>query len=79
MQTKKHSLIEAILNTIIGWSIGIITQIIIFPFFDIQVSLKQNFYISIIFMIVSIIRSYVLRRFFNKITHKLTQRITHES
>ena len=66
-QTKKQSIIESITNVAIGYCVALISQIIIFPFFDIDVTVKDNIYIGLWFTVISIIRSYALRRFFNAI------------
>lgn len=67
MQSKKYSLIESVSNVIIGYCVALLSQIIIFPFFGIYVSLEKNIYIGLWFTIISIARSYMMRRFFNKI------------
>lgn len=64
-QSKKHSLLESLLNIAIGYGIAISVQILVFPWFGIQVPLHDNLMIGGIFTIVSLIRSYVLRRCFN--------------
>lgn len=66
-QKKKHSLAEVVLNTAIGYFVALATQIIIFPWFDISVTYKQQFLIGIIFTIVSVVRGYFVRRMFNYI------------
>jgi hypothetical protein len=65
MQSKKHSLFESLANTFIGLVTAFITQLIIFPLFNIHIKLIDNFFILIIFTSVSIVRSYAVRRFFN--------------
>lgn len=65
MQSKKYSLIESISNVIIGYFVALISQIIIFPIFGIYISIKSNLYIGLWFTIISIIRSYLMRRLFN--------------
>lgn len=67
MQTKKKSLIEAVSNTIIGLGISFLIQLIIYPVLNIPVSIGQNIIITAVFFIVSIIRSYLVRRLFNSI------------
>ncbi len=67
MQSRKYSLIESISNVCIGYGVALLSQIIIFPFFDIQVSIKDNIYIGIWFTIISILRSFILSRVFNAI------------
>lgn len=70
MQTKKHSFIESIVNVLIGYLIACGSQIVIFPFFDIHIPLSDNFLIGMWFTLISIIRSYLLRRWFTKRTEK---------
>ncbi len=64
-QKRRHSLLESFLNVSIGFFIALMTQIIVFPWFGIAVGLHENIRISVIFTVVSIVRSYVLRRVFN--------------
>ena len=65
MQSKKNSLFESFTNVVIGYGAAIATQLIIFPIFDIHISLSENFLIGLWFTIISIIRSYMVRRWFN--------------
>ena len=65
MQTKKQSLIESLTSTTIGIIIGIVLNLTILPVFGYPVSLSDSLWISVIFTIVSIIRSYIIRRWFN--------------
>jgi hypothetical protein len=66
MQSKKRSLVESCSNVAIGFGVAFISQRIIFPFFDVHISLADNFLITIWFTFISIIRSYCLRRFFTR-------------
>ena len=63
-QSRRHSLLEACGNTAFGYAINIGVQELVFPIFGIHVSLGQNVEIGLIFTLVSISRSYVVRRFF---------------
>jgi len=65
MQSKKHSFIESIINVLIGYIIAVLSQIIIFPLFGININLSDNFLIGLWFTLISIIRSYMIRRLFN--------------
>ena len=71
-QTKLESLAEVIINVIIGWGIGLLTQLAVFPIFDIHVTFSDQFWISVVFTVVSIVRSYAIRRWFNAGIHKVT-------
>ena len=66
MQTKKQSIIESITNTVIGLITSFLIQLILYPLLDIPVTVSQNIIITLVFFSVSIIRGYVIRRFFNK-------------
>ena len=65
MQSKKQSLIESLTSVGIGWLIGVILNMLVLPLFDYDVSLTDGVLISIIFTAVSVIRSYIIRRWFN--------------
>ncbi len=66
MQSKKKSLIEAVTGTVAGLIVSFVIQLIIYPLLDIPVSLGQNIIITTVFFAVSIIRGYLIRRFFNR-------------
>jgi len=66
MQTKTHSLIESLTNVSIGYVVALLSQIVVFPMFGIYVPLSDNLLIGAWFTAISIIRSYVVRRYFNK-------------
>lgn len=67
MQSKKFSLIESISNVFIGYWVAFVSQLVVFPLFNIHVPIKDNLYIGICFTGISIARSYILRRIFNRI------------
>lgn len=64
-QSRKHSAFEAIANVLIGYGVSLVAQIIIFPLFGVRASLAQNIGIGLAFTVVSLVRSYGLRRLFN--------------
>jgi len=66
MQTKKQSAIESATQTVIGLGTSILIQVILYPLMGIPVTFSQNIIITLVFFIVSILRGYVIRRFFNK-------------
>lgn len=65
MQTRIQSLIEAWANTIIGYFINLAVQLVVYPLYGATFTFGQNIQIGLIFMAVSIARSYALRRAFN--------------
>ena len=63
-QTRTMSLIEAVTNVIVGYTLAVITQILIFPIFGLHATLAQNLKMGLVFTVVSIARGYALRRLF---------------
>ena len=66
-QSRLMSLVEAITNVIVGYGVAVATQILIFPVFGLQTTLGQNLAMGGIFTIVSLIRSFLLRRLFEAV------------
>ena len=66
-QKKSHSITESIINVIIGFGINFTANMLIFPIFGWKIDIKQNITLGIIYTIISILRSYILRRLFNRI------------
>ena len=64
-QSKIESLIESIINTSLGFLVALITQILIYPIFDIEVSFGDQTLLALIFTSVSLVRGYIVRRYFN--------------
>jgi len=69
-QSKIHSIIESVINVVLGNLIALATQIVVFPLFGFYASIGEHLMINLIFAVVSIVRMYVLRRIFNYMTIK---------
>jgi hypothetical protein len=67
-QSKVSSFIESLVNIAIGFGVAMASQMVIFPYFDIYINVESHLTISCFFTIISIVRSYLLRRLFNKIS-----------
>jgi len=67
MQTKTQSLIESFANIAIGMGVAFAAQLVVFPALGIAVRLDQNVAITCAFTAVSLVRSYALRRLFNRL------------
>ena len=65
LQTKRQSLIETLTNVAIGYLISFIANMLVLPLFGYNINLTDGVLISIIFTIISIVRGYFIRRFFN--------------
>ena len=66
-QSRVMSLVESVANVVVGYGVAVVTQILIFPVFGLQTTLAQNLKLGLVFTIVSIGRSYALRRFFEAV------------
>ncbi len=66
MQTKKQSLIESLTNVTIWYITALFSQLLIFPIFNIDVTFSENLAIWLYFTVISLARSYIIRRYFNK-------------
>ncbi|WP_394227061.1 DUF7220 family protein [Paracoccus marcusii] len=66
-QSRAMSLVESVANVIVGYGVAVVTQILIFPIFGLHTTLAQNLKMGAIFTIVSIARSFALRRVFEAI------------
>ncbi len=64
MQTKKGSMIEAVVNVLVGYSVAVGSQVVVFPLLGITVEFNTNLLIGAIFTVISLVRSYLLRRLF---------------
>ena len=63
-QTRRMSLIEALANVVVGFGVAVLTQRVVFPLFGIETDWSVDFAIGGLFTVVSIVRSYVMRRVF---------------
>ena len=63
-QSRTMSLVESLTNVAVGYGIAVITQIVVFPLFGLATTLIENMMMGAIFTVVSIARSFTLRRFF---------------
>lgn len=64
-QTKKQSLIEACINTFVGYVITLAFSPLVYWLCDVPMKYSQMSMVVLLFTILSVIRSYVIRRFFN--------------
>ena len=66
MQNKIGSFVEAGANVIVGYGVAVSSQIIVYPLVGIHdVPVSTNLLIGLIFTGISLVRSYILRRYFN--------------
>ncbi len=63
-QSRLMSLVESLANVLVGYGVAVATQMAVFPLFGLAVTVTENLLIGLIFTVVSIVRSYTLRRGF---------------
>ncbi|MEI4234852.1 DUF7220 family protein [Roseovarius sp. D22-M7] len=63
-QTRRMSLVESVTNVIVGYALAVAMQIMVFPWFGLQVSLGENLALGGVFTGISLLRGYTLRRLF---------------
>jgi hypothetical protein len=66
-QSRLMSCVEAVANVVVGFLLALLTQNAVFPLLGIVVSVADNLVIGGIFTVVSIVRSFALRRLFEAI------------
>ena len=65
MQSKRNSALEAATNVAIGYLVSVLANVLILPLFGYNVTIGDSFAIGLAFTVVSLLRSYLLRRVFN--------------
>ncbi|SUS05535.1 conserved hypothetical protein [uncultured Defluviicoccus sp.] len=63
-QSRRMSLVEALVNIAVGYAVAVAMQILAFPLFGLDASLEENLALGVLFTVASLCRSYVLRRIF---------------
>lgn len=65
MQSKRESMIETLTSVFVGWLIGVILNLTILPLFNYNITVVDSLWVSLIFTVISVVRGYLIRRFFN--------------
>lgn len=69
-QSRAMSLVEATANVVVGYGVAVLTQLLVFPLFGLHTTLAENLMIGAIFTVVSIARSFALRRLFEALLNR---------
>lgn len=64
-QSRRASALESVINVLVGYSVAVLAKIAIFPLFGMEVDMADNLAIGALFTVISLVRSYCLRRLFN--------------
>ena len=70
-QSKSASLCEAITNVSFGFGISVLANFYVLPLWGFKVSPRTSLEIGLAFTLISVIRSYLLRRLFNWYHHRV--------
>jgi hypothetical protein len=62
--------VESVANVAVGYGVAVATQLVVFPWFGVHLPLADNLLIGAVFTVVSLVRSYALRRLFNGWTRR---------
>ena len=75
-QSRMGSLMEALVNVLIGGGINFLANWLILPLIGFStLTLSTNLLITAIFTVISVVRSYTLRRWFNGHLHQFINRV----
>lgn len=81
-QSRLSSFYEALINIVIGFSLNYVFNLILIPMFvtgqdgkPVVISHSANFWMGCAFTVVSLARSYVIRRYFNARLQRLAQQM----
>lgn len=66
-QSRAGSAVEAVVNVLVGYWVAVGAQMAIFPLFGVNLPATDNMLIGVLFTAVSLVRSYLLRRLFNRL------------
>jgi hypothetical protein len=72
-QSRVMSLVESVANVFAGYGVAVVTQILIFPIFGLHTTLAQILQMGAVFTVVSVVRSYLLRRLFETVRVRATK------
>jgi hypothetical protein len=61
-----NDILESVIDVGSGYFLSILIMLIVFPLFDLHPTIFENLQIALIFMVVSMTRSALWRRFFRK-------------
>lgn len=64
-QTRLASLIEQVVNTLIGFAINFVANLLILPLFGFDIQPSAAFHMGLMFTAISVARGYGVRRLFN--------------
>lgn len=67
-QSRAASFVEALFNNVLGLFVALVGQVVILPILHIHLQPDQHVKVAASFAALSLVRSYFLRRLFNRIS-----------
>lgn len=77
-QTRWGSFVEVCINIAIGFGINWVANITVLPMYGFNVTGSQAFSIGLVFTVISVARSYVIRRWFEGRIHRAAMKLAGE-
>lgn len=74
-QTRLGSLFESLINVFIGFWINFAANLLVLPLVGFNITIGENFFIGFLYTLISVARSYVIRRWFNQKLQRMAQRL----
>lgn len=65
-QSRKKSVEEALVNNVVGFILGYCTNLVVLPLLGMHPSMGDSVILTIIFAIISFLRSYTIRRWYSR-------------
>jgi hypothetical protein len=72
-QSRTHSMAETMANIVVGFAASMVIQALVLPAMGHHITLAQNFWITCIFTVASVVRGYGIRRIFNRFQTKVAR------
>jgi hypothetical protein len=72
-QSRTHSMAETMANIVVGFGASMVIQALVLPAMGHDITLAQNFWITCIFTVASVVRGYGIRRIFNRFQTKVAR------
>lgn len=69
-QSRRMSALEALANIVSGYALAVALQLAVYPAVGLSVTLIQSLKMGSAFTIASVLRSYVLRRIFERLSQR---------
>lgn len=74
-QTRRGAIIEAWFNVAIGFTVNWLANFAILPLIGAHFTAGENFWLGCIYTAVSVVRSFVIRRWFNGMLHRAAAKL----